>query len=124
MAATPLIRSGSQSYDIATILDLARNGTIRVPDFQRAYVWDAGDVLRLFDSIYRGFPIGTILLWNRPGPAETIRFGQISVDAEARPDALWVVDGQQRLTSLFGCLARENKGIDDRFEVYFNLATQ
>ncbi|HZN18196.1 MAG TPA: DUF262 domain-containing protein [Micromonosporaceae bacterium] len=102
---------------------MAAEGSIRVPTFQRSFVWDASDVRKLFDSIYRGFPIGTILLWRNEGPAGEVALGPVVLPVPRRTDALWVVDGQQRVTSLFGALAPTATGVDDRFEVYFDLAT-
>lgn len=120
-ASVPLDGSGSGSFTIPDLVRLAGEGSIRVPTFQRAYVWDAGDVRRLFDSIFRGFPIGTILLWRQEAPEGEIRFGPIALAAPHRTDALWVVDGQQRITSLFGALSAAHGGVDERFEVFFDL---
>ena len=119
-----LTQTSSGSFGIPELVALARAGRLRVPTFQRSFEWDAEDVRQLFDSLYRGFPIGTILLWKRPGEAERISFGPIEFEVGAAADALWVVDGQQRITSLFGALSPDHQGIDPRFEVYFDLATQ
>jgi hypothetical protein len=123
-AGAVLDRSGSSTFTIWEIVNLAREGSIRVPSFQRAFGWDAADVLRLFDSLYRGFPIGTILLWKQQGPRDTISFGRIQIDVAERSDALFVVDGQQRIASLFGSLSPNHREVDERFEVYFDLSTQ
>lgn len=122
-ASVPLDGSGSGSFTIPDLVKLAGEGSIRIPTFQRAYVWEAGDVIRLFDSIFRGFPIGTVLLWRQEAPEGEIRFGPIKLTAPHRTDALWVVDGQQRITSLFGALSSVHRGVDERFEVYFDLST-
>lgn len=118
-----LTHTRSDSFGIPELIALAGQGRLRVPTFQRTFVWDASDVRQLFDSLYRGFPIGTVLLWRRPGEAGPISFGPIEIEVDEAPDALWVVDGQQRITSLFGALSPDHKGIDDRFEVYFDLET-
>jgi len=122
--AAPLDRSGSASFAIPDIVNMASDGSIRVPTFQRPFVWDAKDVRDLFDSLYRGFPIGTLLLWQHRAPAGKVTLGPITLDVVENPSALWVVDGQQRITSLFASLSPEHKGIDERFEVYFDLATE
>ncbi|MGH3906413.1 MAG: DUF262 domain-containing protein [Pseudonocardiaceae bacterium] len=121
--SAPLGGSGSGSYRIPQLVSLAGEGSIRVPTFQRAFVWDAGDVLNLFDSFFRTFPVGTLLLWRRHGPAGPINLGPIQLDGHEDQNTLWVVDGQQRITSIFGALSPNHKGVDDRFEVYFSLAT-
>jgi hypothetical protein len=61
-------------------------------------------MLDLFDSLYRGFPIGTLLLWKRHARAGTVTFGELTVEAPELADALWVVDGQQRVATLAGHL--------------------
>lgn len=75
---------------------------------------------QLFDSIWRGIPIGTLLLWSRSAPADGVSFGPVSVSADAGDEALWVVDGQQRLTTLVGVLA-ETEASDPRFDISFDL---
>ena len=75
-------------------------GRVRIPKFQRPLRWDAKDVLSLLDSVYRGYPIGTLLFWRRPAEADPIVHGTVSIAAPAVTDALWVVDGQQRIISL------------------------
>jgi hypothetical protein len=87
-------------------------------------MWDAADVLRLFDSIYRGFPVGTLLLWRKEAPEGPVSFGPITFNAPYRADASWVVDGQQRIISLFGALTPEWPDSDERFEVHFDLAAR
>lgn len=114
--------SSSATYDIPRLLNLASTGKLRVPRFQRSFVWDAADVRRLFDSIYRGFPIGTLLLWRQQVPAESIAFGGVQLRAPASSDALMVVDGQQRITTLVAALSPDPLFVDERFEVFFDLA--
>lgn len=48
---------------IRGILDLVPKGQIRVPAFQRGFVWDPERVAFLMDSIYKGYPFGSLLLW-------------------------------------------------------------
>ena len=84
----------------------AREGRIRIPAFQRKLKWDKEDVIELFDSIYKGYPIGSLLLQRGKAPAKQFTLGPLQVDAPERAEALWVVDGQQRLTALAASLAR------------------
>lgn len=84
-------------------------------------MWDRDDVRRLFDSVWRGFPIGTLLLWRRAAEADRVAFGPFELDAPAHEDALWVVDGQQRVASLVGVLSAEAAGVDPVFELCFDL---
>ncbi len=93
-------RPEARSFSIEDLLQEILSGRMRVPPFQRGLRWENVDRLNLFDSIYRGFPIGTLLFWKRQGEAGIVAFGRFAVEAEARSDALWVVDGQQRIATL------------------------
>lgn len=77
-------------------------GQLRIPPFQRSFKWESVDVVALFDSIFRGFPVGNLLFWRRPAPAADVRIGPLLIHAPDVPLANWVVDGQQRITSLVG----------------------
>jgi hypothetical protein len=114
------VPSAARTFDLAELVDLARDGRIRVPHFQRDFRWESKDVRRLFDSIIKGYPIGSLLLWRRPAPEDKIRLGALTLDVPARQDALWVVDGQQRLTSLVNALSTEAAD-DPRFTLSFDL---
>jgi hypothetical protein len=61
-------------------------------------------VIKLFDSIVRGYPVGSLLLWVRKSPAQRITLGKLEINAPAADNVLWVVDGQQRITSLANAL--------------------
>lgn len=98
-------------------------GRIRVPKFQRGLRWDAGDVEQLLDSIYRGYPIGTLLFWVREANAQRIEYGTVTVDAPGMSEAWWVIDGQQRLHALVRSLAGE-RFPQEAFALYFNLREQ
>jgi hypothetical protein len=106
------------------LVQLARQGRIRIPRFQRSFRWEREDVTRLFDSIYRGYPIGNLLMWQRPAQQAPIEIGPLSIDAPEVADALWVVDGQQRTTSLVGALAAPDDAVDPRFRIFFDLRAQ
>jgi hypothetical protein len=112
------------SIEYKTPADLVRDvqrGAIRVPPFQRGFKWESADVTKLFDSLYRGFPIGNLLLWRRPAPAQQLTVGPVTIDAPETDSALWVVDGQQRITSIVGALIAAEQTADSRFRIYLNL---
>lgn len=48
---------------ISTILDQIDLGSLVLPEFQRGYVWNRDQVRRLMASLYRGHPIGTLMVW-------------------------------------------------------------
>jgi len=112
------------SVSLEDLVEFALNGRIRVPSFQRSYRWERKDVTQLFDSILRGFPLGNLLVWQRPAVAETVIIGHLRVDSQAFGNAYWVVDGQQRITSLVGALTADEETVDPRFRIYFDLASQ
>ncbi|PSK99014.1 uncharacterized protein DUF262 [Murinocardiopsis flavida] len=103
------------------LVDWARDGRIRLPSFQRSYQWESSDVRRLFDSLLRGYPIGNLLVWERPASAEDVTIGHLTVTAADTHSAYWVVDGQQRITSLVGALTATGDTVDPRFRVYYDL---
>lgn len=104
------------------MVSLAERGQLRIPKFQRSFVWDDSDVVALFDSVWRGFPIGTLLFWAREATASPVQFGPLEVEAPDSSEALWVVDGQQRLTTLVATLSTQvAHALDPRFDVCFDL---
>ncbi len=109
------------TYDLEDLINEAWSGRIRVPHFQREFRWTSQDVIRLFDSIVRGYPIGSLLLWVRHSPAADVRLGALNIEAAETDQALWVVDGQQRVTSLANALHADGSR-KEPFNVYYDLA--
>ncbi|MEQ1506615.1 MAG: DUF262 domain-containing protein [Myxococcota bacterium] len=122
MTERPRIKADTHHLD--ELIDRARRGRVRIPAFQRGMKWRAEDVQVLFDSLWRGFPIGTLLLWKRSAPAANLRYGPVEIAAPASEDAWWVIDGQQRLTSLLAGLSHprpeQPPEKDDPFVVWFD----
>jgi len=120
-----LIRSPTAAtFAINDLMQMVSEGRIRVPGFQRRFRWDTSDIIQLFDSIYRGYPIGSLLLWKHPAEADVLSFGTLEISAGPIPDAFWVVDGQQRITSLAAALLGTGDVADRRFSIYFDLANR
>ncbi|MFE2377144.1 DUF262 domain-containing protein [Streptomyces sp. NPDC059398] len=113
----------ADTYELEDLIPRAWAGHVRVPHFQRDFRWGTQDVLRLFDSIVRGYPIGSLLLWVRHSPAQRMTLGALSIDAPESDSALWVVDGQQRITSLANSLHPDGNQRAP-FDVYYDLAEQ
>ena len=113
--------SKGEDYSIQELSRLARAGVLRVPEFQRSFRWDADDVLALFDSILRGYPVGSVLLWRKGAPKGRIVIGPMVVDAPAIDEALWVVDGQQRITTLVNAVNPDSYEKDARFRLVFDV---
>ncbi|MFI6985335.1 DUF262 domain-containing protein [Embleya sp. NPDC050154] len=81
-----------------------RRGDIALPELQRPFVWKATQVRDLFDSMYKGFPVGSLLFW-LTGAEPSAR--QIGTNAKDHAPSALVVDGQQRLTALYAVLTGE-----------------
>lgn len=111
----------ARTFTISELIEHVQNGRVRIPDFQRNFRWQAADVLNLLDSVYKGYPIGSVLFWKKEAPHQVLHLGTLRIEAEATPEALWVVDGQQRITSLAGVLLSVGDVDDPRFAVFFDL---
>jgi hypothetical protein len=88
-------------YSVGGLLENIDSGEIGLPDIQRPFVWDTTRVRDLFDSMYRGYPIGTLLFWENGSPGEHRTIG---TGTKRRVPRLLVVDGQQRLTALYAVM--------------------
>jgi hypothetical protein len=130
MSGEPSWQSLKLEADTETVEDLVRlvrRGLVRVPTFQRGLKWESEDVIALFDSVYRGYPIGALLLRKAPAPASRIQVGPIPIDAPETHEALWVVDGQQRLIAFTAGLSRPRPvpgTPEDVWVVYFDTETR
>src|SRR6478672_7337095 len=108
-------------WKIANLAALKRDGRLHLPDLQRGFVWSAERVRALYDSLYRSYPVGALLLWQPKWEGEapfSTRAWDICPPDEATfrgvpetpravaPGSLFVLDGQQRLTSIFRLVFR------------------
>lgn len=85
---------------ISTILDHIDSGHMALPEFQRGYVWNRDQVRGLFDSLYRRHPVGGLLVWATESKTAAHRG-----DGQLAPGVVkLLLDGQQRMTSLYGVL--------------------
>ncbi len=93
-----------QSYTIDQLIQRIRTGRLALPDFQRDFVWNPSRVVELLDSVSRQWPVGSLLLLSGPQPfaIRSIESGPAISDMELD---LYVLDGQQRLTSLYHAVA-------------------
>ncbi len=117
-------------YDL---LKWVRQGRIRVPSFQRSFVWTRQNMLDLFDSVRWSYPIGTLLFWR--SSVETARphsrFGPFDLSKTQPTETLLLLDGQQRLTTLAGVLLQKSSDMTfsdhdedpGRWNIYFDAST-
>lgn len=123
MSKLTISQPTARAYSVVDLVTSALEGRIRIPEFQRPLRWQWEDVRRLFDSIVKGYPIGNFLLWKRPAPAGFVRLGGLRIESRAFDEGWWVVDGQQRLTSLANALSDGGKH-DERFALAYDLRQQ
>lgn len=97
-------------------------GKYGIPAFQRNYVWTRDRIADFFDSIWKGYPIGAVILWKPDAKMQTkdILTDEQQTDNDAE---YYVLDGRQRLTTFFGCV-QSHRERDPKFDLYFNLETE
>jgi uncharacterized protein with ParB-like and HNH nuclease domain len=86
------------NYNLTTLIQQIDLGVIGLPDIQRPFVWKDTKVRDLFDSMYKGYPVGYFLFWANANIEGTKGIG---TTLKQKHPTLLIVDGQQRLTSLY-----------------------
>lgn len=114
-------------YKIQELINKIIDGYIKIPPFQRGFVWDCDNIVFLIDSIYRNYPIGTLLFWKTKLVLKTEKqLGPFKITNRPETDSSinYVLDGQQRLISIFGVFQNEvneeEESTDNKFKVYFD----
>ncbi len=116
----------------SSLISDIETGKIKIPQFQRDFVWTMQKSAALLDSILKGYPIGTFIFWRTKDRLRSIRElgGKNLPEPQKGEPVDYVLDGQQRLTSLFACLKgmhvqREGgKKTDDFSKIYINLQSE
>jgi hypothetical protein len=108
---------------VEELVGMIERGELRLPEMQRRYVWRSTRVRDLLDSLYRGYPSGTILLWQTD---EAVPQQEFAVAQQGNPyhSSRLLLDGQQRLTSLSAVIRGESVSVRGRkkpIELLFNL---
>lgn len=103
---------------IGTILELIDLGSMALPEFQRGYVWNRDQVRGLMHSLYRQYPVGSLLAWQTKTENAATRG-----DAKLMPGTVkLLLDGQQRITSLYGIIrGRPPKFFDGNVKAFTGL---
>ena len=114
-----------QDITVSSLVDLIERGALQLPEIQRRYVWRAPRVRDLLDSLYRGYPSGSILVWETTegAPARNLQVHASSATTDA-VQRLLLLDGQQRLTSLAAVTEGRPIHVRNRkkpIEILFNL---
>lgn len=87
-----MARYNVNNYTVETLLSDIKCGSIAIPEMQRPFVWDSSKVRDLVDSLYKGFPVGYIIVWQNPDVK--LKDGTTSSGKKV------LIDGQQRITAM------------------------
>jgi len=86
--------------DVQTILSQIDLGSLALPEFQRGYVWNRDQVRSLMTSLYRRYPVGSLMVWATPKDSAAVKGGATGYEGTVE----LLLDGQQRITSLYGLI--------------------
>lgn len=116
---------GNSTKPISELVEEVARHDLVLPEMQRRYVWRSTQVRDLFDSLYRGYPVGSILVWERPFGEEgrTLDVGEMAGVRRAGQKLL-LLDGQQRLTSLTSIIKDQEllvRGRKKSLDIVFNV---
>ena len=102
-----MARYSVNNYTVETLLASIKSGNIAIPEMQRPFVWDGPKVRDLIDSLYKGFPVGYIIVWQNPDVK--LKDGTVSVGKQV------LIDGQQRITAMAAAIVG-NEVLDDHYK--------
>jgi hypothetical protein len=122
-----MARYSVNNYTVETLLSIIKSGDIAIPEMQRPFVWDGTKVRDLMDSLYKGFPIGYIIVWQNP--KVKLKDGTTAIGKKV------LIDGQQRITAMAAAIVGQEvmdehykwrriaigfNPLDEKFEVFNN----
>jgi len=117
-----------KTSNLTNIMVSVEKGTYRIPQFQREYVWEKSKVIELLDSIYQEYPIGSFFLWNAGKEYSTLFRHSVGLNIPPVKEGdyvTFILDGQQRITSLYvvlnGLIVNKNGSEIDYSRVCFDL---
>jgi len=127
-------RSRSISLQNKNLLEFIRqlaNGDFLIPTFQRLFVWSAENIINLWDSVYQRYPIGSILCWKTATRLHVHRqLGGFFIPENGASDGKmqsYILDGQQRATSLlvsfYGGTGKVRERFSFDYTLYFDLVS-
>lgn len=113
------------NHSVDNIISWISSGEIAIPEMQRPFVWETSKVRDLMDSLYKGYPVGYLIIWKNPDVK--LKDGTLSSGKKI------VIDGQQRITALTAAIAGKDvvnqqykkvrikisfNPVDEKFEVF------
>lgn len=118
-------RFSHTQYPVDSLVAQIDSKDLSLPDLQRPFVWSRTRVRDLFDSLYHGYPAGYFLFWSTPAPVDSHAVGTLG---QAGGGLKMIVDGQQRLTSLYAVMKDQEvigeKGDIQKMTISFNPLTE
>ncbi len=121
-----ILESTSKNYN--TLINEITEGQVKIPQFQRQFVWDKASSAKLIDSIIKGYPVGTFIFWKTDEQLRAVRnIGNIQLPTQGSGEYVnYVLDGQQRITSIFAAIKgekikREDGKEEDFSEIFVDL---
>jgi hypothetical protein len=111
-------------WDIARIFQELEQGNMRIPRFQREYVWERSKIVKLLNSIAKSYPIGSFFLWETDTSMEALVRDVEELGFPAKPEGkrfMFILDGQQRITSLYVALNGKSLHGIDYSTICYNL---
>ena len=102
-----MARYSVNNYTVETLLSDIKSGNIAIPEMQRPFVWDSSKVRDLVDSLYKGFPVGYIIVWQNPDVK--LKDGTKSIGKKV------LIDGQQRITAMAAAIVGQEV-LDDHYK--------
>ena len=102
-----MARYSVNNYTVETLLSSIKSGDIAIPEMQRPFVWDSSKVRDLMDSLYKGFPVGYIIVWQNP--KVKLKDGTTAVGKKV------LIDGQQRITAMAAAIVGQEV-MDDHYK--------
>lgn len=98
-----ILRPENQTKKYDSLFTDIDEGRIKIPKFQRSFVWEKEQTAKLIDSLIKGFPIGTFILWQTNEELRHFKnIGNITLPNAPKGEPVkYVLDGQQRITSLY-----------------------
>ena len=112
------------NWNLNLVFHELEQGNMRIPRFQRSYVWERSKIVKLLNSIYHEFPIGSFFLWEADTEMEGFCRDITEFGFPEKPAAnkfTFILDGQQRITSLYVALKGKTLGGVDYSNICFNL---
>lgn len=117
-----------QTKSLSSLINDIETGLLKIPQFQRDFVWRKQKSAKLLDSIVKGYPIGTFIIWKTKESLRSVREigGAVLPQTPEGDFTQYVLDGQQRLTSLFAAMkalqVKREDTLEDFSQIFLDLS--